>query len=73
MLGWLERHHVPGFNSSCLYRSVAVCLFVRSSGGSAVLRIGAASSDILKAHAWVENEHGELLYEEREGWAVLQP
>lgn len=52
---------VPGlpWRNTCLYRSVAQCLVLRSFGVPAVVRIGVRSSDGgtgIAAHAWVVHD-----------------
>jgi hypothetical protein len=60
------------WQATCLYRSVAVCLLLRWSGIDALLRLGAAQGQAgPRAHAWVENASGHVLYGDRTGFATL--
>jgi hypothetical protein len=72
LLRGFSRAHLPGFRATCLYRSVAVCLLLRWSGYNAVLRLGAAADPLPKAHAWVEDGQGRLLYEQALGFVPLE-
>jgi len=57
---------------TCLYRSIAACLSLRACGVPAVLRIGAApDAGLVRAHAWVEDEHGALISGTSAGWHPL--
>lgn len=68
----LSRIPLAPWQSTCLYRSVAVCLLLRWSGSDALLRLGAANDAASpRAHAWVESASGLLLYGDRAGWSAL--
>lgn len=50
-------HHWPGFNPTCLPRSLVLWHLLRRRGAPAQLRIGVTKEgEQLSAHAWVENE-----------------
>ena len=72
VLSWLP---LSPWRSTCLYRSVAVCLALRRSGVAARLRLGASSAERVdgppRAHAWVEDEQGRPLYGRPDGWTPL--
>ena len=72
ILYFFSRLHIPGFRVTCLYRSVAICLLLRWSGYSALLRLGAAADPAPKAHAWVEDRDGHVLYEQPLGFVPLE-
>ena len=60
------------WQATCLYRSVAVCLLLRWSGIDALLRLGAAQGETNpRAHAWVEDANGLVLYGDRSGFETL--
>lgn len=70
---------VPGspWRATCLYRCVAATLLWRDHGIPSVLRIGAAAtlSSIaepgVRAHAWVEDGAGRVIYERADGYSAL--
>jgi hypothetical protein len=74
MLRGLAKLPFSPWRATCLYRSVAACLQLRWSGVPAVLRVGAAGSPgsgTARAHAWVEDAAGTVLYERRTGFTAL--
>lgn len=69
----LARLRIPGWRSTCLYRSALHCLLLRRAGRPAVMRIGARrGGDAIEAHAWVE-VHGEVIPGEAAGYAPFHP
>lgn len=64
---------IPGYRNTCLYRSVAVCILLRSCGEPVRLRLGASSDGVVKAHAWVETNSGAVRFGESRGWIAFQP
>ena len=69
----LTRLRIPGFRSTCLYRSALHCLLLRRAGRPAVVRIGARRGGAeIEAHAWVEVS-GEVIPAEAGPYAPLRP
>lgn len=60
------------FESTCLKRSLVFCLFRRRRGLPATLRIGVQKNGgELAAHAWVEDDEGNVLTDPLEGFSPV--
>ncbi len=72
-LARLQRLGGP-WRDTCLQRSVAACLVFRRHGAQAVLKVGArAATDVITAHAWVEDADGRVLAESPLDYTTLRP
>jgi hypothetical protein len=61
------------WRNTCLYRSVAVANARRRLGDAVILKIGVRrSSDVLSAHAWVEDPVGQVVYGAQEKHTYLR-
>lgn len=60
------------FESTCLKRSLVLCLFRRRRGLPATLRIGVRKNGgEFAAHAWVEDDDGNVLTDPLEGFSPV--
>lgn len=60
------------FEATCLKQSLVWCLFRKRRGLSAELRIGVRKRDgLFTAHAWVEDESGNVLTDPHDGFSSL--
>jgi Transglutaminase-like superfamily len=60
------------FEATCLKHSLIFCLASRRRGLPAELRIGVQKHEgVFAAHAWVEDEHGNVLTDPQEGFSTV--
>ena len=69
----LRRFNGNRWRYTCLYRSVAATLTLRTLGENAVLKLGARrDGEEVGAHAWVEDADGRVLYGDAQNFTALR-